>query len=386
MKLLVKTAAEIMVRVALAGYSVVSRLRDVPPRRPVSADSVDRILVIRLDLLGDAVFSRPAVEAMVAAFPRAEIDLLLLPYTAPILRDLPGVRRVIELDVNAYRRLVGLKRLRELWATIRGLRAERYDLAFSLSRWMGGLFAVLSGARLRAGPAAETYWGCYNVPLRGSRYAQGQHEVEFCLDLVRQLTAVPAPSTAPSLLASTAPLNDFGLIPPYVVLLPGASNGSAKRWPPRYWAELAELVERESQLSVVLCGTAADRVLLPAGAVSEGRQVNLLGRTSVEELVAVLGGAEAVIGGDTGPLHVAAALGRPVIGMYGPTDPDNTGPRGARSQVLRAGLPCSPCYDLRSPAECKLPDRSVACMWGVKPRQVLAAVLDAAATARPPER
>jgi ADP-heptose:LPS heptosyltransferase len=102
--------------------------------------------------------------------------------------------------------------------------------------------------------------------------------------------------------------------------------------------------------------------------------VNLAGRTSVDELMPLLAGAAVVVAGDTGPLHLAAALGAPTVGIYGPTDPVNTGPCGTRTAVVRLGLSCSPCYDLRSPADCKLPDRSVACMWGISPERVFEAV------------
>ena len=162
---------------------------------------------------------------------------------------------------------------------------------------------------------------------------------------------------------------------PYAVLVPGASNGSAKRWPPTHWARLADLIANEHGLEIVLSGAGSERSL--AEHVARSMRVpsrNTAGETSVTELVQLLAGARIVVAGDTGPLHVAAALGRPVVGIFGPTDPVNTGPISARSEVLRLGLPCSPCYDLRSPADCKLPDRSIACMWGIAPDLVFATV------------
>lgn len=372
MKQVLKLVAEILVRVVLALHGLANR-RHPAPALPVNPQEVQRILVIRLDLLGDAVFSLPAVQAMVEAFPAAQVDLLVLPYAAPLLRATPGVRRVIELDINAYRAAKGMRQIRTLIRTIRWLRAERYDLAFSLSRWMGGLFAAMSGARLRAGPAAETYWGCYNLPLRGRRYASGQHEVDLCLNLVEQVVGAGSPpERTPALVAPRLSGGRPAVASPYIVALPGASNGSAKRWPGQYWGELATLLG-EAGLNVVFCGAAADRALV-TGLPEDDHVVNLIGGTSVDELADVLAGSVAVVAGDTGPLHVAAALGRPVIGIYGPTDPVNTGPRGREVRVLRAGLPCSPCYDLRGPAECKLPDRSVACMWSIKPPAVASAV------------
>jgi lipopolysaccharide heptosyltransferase II len=160
---------------------------------------------------------------------------------------------------------------------------------------------------------------------------------------------------------------------PYAVIVPGASNGSAKRWPAAHWSALAERLAHEQQLGIVLVGAASERTLTEdvARRISVP-SCNLAGATSVRDLLEVLGGAAIVLAGDTGPLHVAAALGRPVVGVYGPTDPSNTGPLAAQSAVVRLGLACSPCYDLRSPADCKLPDRSAPCMWGLGPERVYA--------------
>jgi lipopolysaccharide heptosyltransferase II len=161
------------------------------------------------------------------------------------------------------------------------------------------------------------------------------------------------------------------------VLVPGASNGSAKRWPVPYWTKLGDRLERERGLAVVVTGSASERDL--AAAVVSGMEapaLNLAGQTNLEELRALLVEATLVISGDTGPLHLASALGRPVVGIFGPTDPVNTGPLAPTAATVRLGLSCSPCYDLQSPAECKLPDRSVACMWGLRPERVFAAACE----------
>lgn len=379
MKPPLKLALDALARVVFAVYGAWCWLRGPRPLLPLTGQDVQRILVIRLDLLGDAVFTIPAIRALAAAFPAATIDVLALPYPAPLLRMLPEVRSVHELDVNAYRRPSGLLRLPTLAGAIRQLRAQEYDLALG-SRLSGGVFAALSGAHWRAGYAEESYWGCYNLPVPGHRYLLPQHEVDYCLDIVRALGIQPAAALrAPALPRPNGRPAAFEkeLERPYAVIVPGASNGSAKRWPAPYWATLADRLGGELGLRVVLCGSESERGL--AGEVTRAMQtrpVDLVGRTSVDELTAVLAHAEIVLAGDTGPLHVAAALGRSVVGIYGPTDPGNTGPLAEVSRTLRSGLPCSPCYDLRSPADCKLPDRSIACMWKVEPARVFRAVSD----------
>jgi len=246
---------------------------------------------------------------------------------------------------------------------------------------MGGVFAAASGARWRTGHGSESYPGCYNLPLPGRRYQHHRHEVQYCLALVRHLADEdPWPAGAPQRPVLKATFGEPARKRPYVVLVPGANNGSAKRWPAPYWAALGRRLAAERGLRIVIAGARSEQPL--ADEVARGMDCAptvAAGQTSVDELIQLLVGAELVVAGDTGPLHVAAALGRPVVGIYGPTDPANTGPLGPFTRVLRLDLPCSPCYDLRGPAECKLPDRSVKCMWSLQPDVAFVAACSALA-------
>lgn len=386
---LAKRLLEVVGRAAMAGHGLADAVWGPRARYPRDIRPVRRVLVIRLDLLGDVVFSIPTIQSVQRTFPDARVDVLVLPYTAPVVACVPGVGLVHSIDVNQFRRPKGLRYLPSLLEKVFALRRQKYDVALGLSGVTGGLFAVFSGARWRVGYREEAYWGCYNVPLTGRRYRRPQHEVEYCLDLVRglgiggcglgdgglispylptpeRLTLVPGPPTP-----NPQPLP----APPFAVLVPGASNGAAKRWPAEYWSSLGDRLARERALDIVISGSSSERAL--GMAVADGMEqacVNLAGETSVEELMDLLSHAAVVVAGDTGPLHLAAALGRPVVGIFGPTDPRNTGPMAKVMGVVRLGLSCSPCYDLRSPADCKLPDRSVACMWGLPPERVYAEV------------
>jgi lipopolysaccharide heptosyltransferase II len=356
------------------GVGLATRLAGgrIPPLDPAS---VRRILVIRLDLLGDLVFAAPTIAALRARYPRAEITLLTLPYTRPLAALLPGVDRTLALDVNRYRRPAGWRNLGEAVALVRELRAARFDVCLALHGRPAGVLALLSGARYRVGYAAHAYPFAFNVSVPGRRYERRQHETEYCLDLARavgadgpgvpRLMAPPAAARLPGLAAGER----------YVVLHPGASNGSAKRWPAAAWARLAQDAAHELGIRVVVTGGDAERALVAAVAASAGDAAVPLVGTSLLDLAAVLAGAEALVSGDTGPLHLAAALGRPVVGVYGPTDPAQTGPCGARTAVVRRPVPCGPCYDLRAPAECKLPDRAHLCMRELSPDAVLGALV-----------
>jgi ADP-heptose:LPS heptosyltransferase len=360
---------------AFAAHGLWRRASRPPAPLPLPPELVRRILVIRLDLLGDAVFTVPTVRAAAAAFPAASIDVLALPYASPLFRRLKEVREVIELDVNRYRRPAGWLQAGTLARVLWRLRRRDYDLALGVSGLMGGVFGALSGARWSVGFGAETYWGCHDLSLPGRRYTRARHEVEYGLALVRFVTGLDPWQSIPPPSPSVADPRAHAAEDRYAVLVPGASNGSAKRWPGEYWAALGDRLALEHGLRVVLAGAASERGLAGqiAARMSCAPEV-AAGRTSVAELIALLEGARIVVAGDTGPLHVASALGRPVVGIYGPTDPLNTGPLAPRSAVVRLGLACSPCYDLRSPADCKLPDRSVRCMWGLHPERVYAAV------------
>lgn len=357
--------------------------------------TVRRVLVVRLDLLGDFVLSIPAIASLRAAYPDAALDLLVLPYVAPLARQVAGVDRVIELDVNQYRRPSGWRRWSELTRVLRALRARRYDLAVVLHGRVPSGLAALSGARYRVGYAGESYPGALHRAIPGRRYHRPAHEVAYCLELVRALglptvEAAPELPVAPEAAARVDALLAAAGVGPadcVVAVHPGASNGVAKRWPAERWAALCGRLASGLGARVVLTGSAADGALTARiAAAADPPPLDLAGQTPLPELAALLKRAALVLSGDTGPLHLAQAVGTPVVAIFGPTDPTNTGPCGPSAVVLRRSVPCGPCYDLRSPADCKLPDRSAVCMQLVTVEEVFqaaAALRPAVPAARP---
>jgi heptosyltransferase II len=156
------------------------------------------------------------------------------------------------------------------------------------------------------------------------------------------------------------------------VLHPGALNMEAKRWLPERWAAVADSLQSHGGRRVVLVGSPAEAGL---AAEVECRMatpvVNLAGGTTLEELVALLGRARLFMGGDSGPLHLASALGVPSVSVYGPTDPTFTGPLHPAARVVRAPCDCSPCYRPTGGTGCLRGD--VACMARVSVEDVLRA-------------
>jgi ADP-heptose:LPS heptosyltransferase len=362
-------------------------LRDRPHGRSVpDLREVRSILAIRLDLMGDLLFTLPAIAALREAAPQARLSLLVLPYTAEIAAMVPGVDRVVAVDVNSWRRpgsWANGSAPRQVRAAMSVLRSEPYDLAVSFYGRVGAAAALLSGARYIAGYRDEGYFSGFDLALEGRRYLERKHEAEYCLDLVRAIGA-PATGGMQSLKLDPGALERIdnilmrlgaGAGDRLVALHPGALNMAAKRWLPERWAEVADRVQRQSGCRVVLVGSPSELPLVEqVRGGMETQPIVVAGRTTLTELAALLGRCPLFLGGDSGPLHLASALGVPSVSVYGATDPATNGPLGARARVVRAGEACSPCYDLNSPAECRRGD--ILCMHSVTTDQLWPVVME----------
>jgi len=355
-----------------------------PPLRPGTFQP-RRILLIRLDLIGDLVHSTPAIRALRRTYPEAELHLLALPVVADVLAGDPDLDRVLTYDPHAWMRPWGLfhgEVYRAALALVRALRAYHYDLCVSICGDWASIVARVSGARRRVGYQGEAYSYFLTDPIPGRRYELRQHEVAYVLALARaagatvepadylpRLTVNPSAAAAIGALLAARGVDVARML---VVFHVGATNGWAKRWPVEYWAELGDRLVVEWGAQIVLTGAACDQLLTHA--VHAGMRepvIDLAGETTLPQLVALLARARLVISGDSGPAHIAGAVGTPVVAMYGPTDPAMSGPVGSPAVVLRRDLWCSPCYDPRASAECRY--LNPICMWGIRPDQVFEA-------------
>ncbi|GAC1628937.1 MAG: lipopolysaccharide heptosyltransferase II [Chloroflexota bacterium] len=352
----------------------------------LDASSVKSILIIRIDLLGDIVFSMPAVVLLRHTFPHAHITMLTLPYTAPLARMYDCVDDVIAIDTNLIRSprtLFSPRTWRSYLDAVRQVRETRFDLAISLNGRMASLCAWLAAARVTVGYADEAYPNLLSHPVAGGRYSRRMHEVEYARELAlavgafsRQVDVRPAvPAHARDNVHAV--LADRGIQPDDIVVAVhlGAGNGSAKRWPVAYWARFCDEVHAQLHARPVLIGGAGDSNLASElFRRARAPVTTLVGHTGLEELTALLERADMVVSGDSGPLHVAAALGTPTVAIFGPTDPLVYGPAHGRGSAiaLRHDLPCSPCYNATATAECPLGDPI--CMRLVTVERVLDAV------------
>jgi len=360
-----------------------------PPLTPATFHP-RRILVIRLDLIGDLVLSLTVVRALKRTYPEAEIDLLALPASAKVASYDPNLSEIITYDPNIWRRpkaLFQLKNWREVSALRQKLRARHYDLAVSVYANWAAILAVLSGARRRVGYGPEGYPGFMTdsvpggIPGRWRHWAplDNKHEVDYCLALAQAAGAtLTSDDRIPHLYVDEKTREEVdqlllhaGLQPhkPLIVCHINSNNGQSKRWPIPYWATLIDRLIHQEGAQVVLTGAPGDMPQIDqVTSRMHERAINLAGKTSLTQLAALLQRADLLISGDSGPLHMGVACGTPIIGIYGPTNPSLGGPVSPDATVLRSGIWCSPCYNARDTADC--PFYTTQCMKNILPSQV----------------
>ncbi|MGH2443996.1 MAG: glycosyltransferase family 9 protein, partial [Chloroflexota bacterium] len=240
---------------------------------------------------------------------------------------------------------------------------------------------LLSGARRTIGYQREAYPGTLTHPVAGGRHQERIPETEYVLRLALAAHASPAPELPTLVVAGAASpsldamLAAHGIEPAdrLVVIHAGSINGSAKRWPSGYWARFADALVRDAGVRIALIGAKADSAIAKEVRTRVSVPIaDLTGQTDIPQLAALLCRADLVASGDSGPLHLANALGRPILAVFGPTDVRIYGPyRPSNAALLhRAYLACSPCYTLSAIAECPLGDPI--CMRLVTPERMVA--------------
>ncbi len=363
------------------GYTI---RRRQPATTPLLAGdpSVRRILLVRVDLLGDTVLTTPAIAALRRGYPKAQIDMLVQQSTASVLAGEHEVAHIITYNPQIWGQKGGWRTALRLF---RRLRKTHYDIAISVSGDIGSILTRLSGAKRTVGYAGEAYPHMLTDPVPGRRYEVAQHETRYVLALAEaaggilqaedarpQLHALPRErqEMATMLGLARAKLGRHG---PIIAMHAGARNGQAKRWPIRHFAALADHLAEDMDALVVVTGAPNEAPLAHDIALyARYPLLNVSGQTSLPQLVALLAESDVLVTGDSGPMHIACAVETPVVVMHGPTDPALSGPTAPDAIVLRHTLWCSPCYDASATAECRF--GNPICMKAIAPRTVFAAV------------
>jgi len=326
-----------------------------------------KILIVAPNWIGDALLAQPLLARLRQKHPGITIDALAPPWTAPVLRRMPEIVEVIDAPFAH-----GELKLGERWNLARGLRARAYDEAIVLPNTLkSALIPFFAGIPVRTGYIGELRYGLLNrvhgldekaLPLMAERYAK----------------LAEAPGSLPSrplaevglrvdLANLAAALERLGLSrsKPVVAFCPGAEYGPAKRWPTRHFAELATKLAARGRV-VWLFGSGKDREIGEDIARSSGgAATNLCGKTDLASAIDLLSLAEVVVSNDSGLMHVAAAVGRRVVALYGSSSPEHTPPLARTFRIVRTGIDCSPCYA----RECPL--GHFKCMNELTPERVL---------------
>jgi lipopolysaccharide heptosyltransferase I len=325
------------------------------------------VVVVRLSALGDVVHALPSLELLRAALPQAELTWLVEPLAAPLLQGHPALDRVVVLDRPGLR-TAGRRRqaLRDGIGALRAVRRLRADAALDLQGLArSAVVARASGARRVFGPAwaREGARFLYNQRLQAPRPGEA-HAVQRYAQLVRgalDVLGLPCPDGLPP---ARLPFPAVEPRPKRLAMLVGAGK-AANRLPPDLLAQVADrLHEAVPELEVVLLGGAADvaRGAAVVAAAKLARPRSRCGELSIPETAAELASAALVLGADTGCLHLARALGRPVLGLFPAADPERTGPAGlpgeAPALVLRGQVDCAPCLA----RTCRRPDGVRVCL------------------------
>ncbi len=300
------------------------------------------ILVIGPAWVGDMVMAQSLFKQLRAEDPAAGIDVVAPPWTAPVASRMHEVRTVLPLDI-AHGQL-GLWRRLRFGRDLRG----RYDRAIVLpNSFKSALPAFASGARVRTGFLGEMRRGLLN-DIRREPPGRPLRTVDRFLMLARPPGAAVPPPMPPELFADAArgreTLLRLGHAPvegPVLALCPGAEFGPAKRWPARHFSALAQRY-RARGFRIWVLGSARDQAVAAEIAV-DGKE-DFTGRTNLLDAIDLLAQTSAVVSNDSGLMHVAAALGRPLAAVYGSSDPAHTPPLDHRALTVSKGLSCSPCF------------------------------------------
>lgn len=306
------------------------------PVSPASASSEregSRVLIVGLNWLGDAIMGLPALAVLRARAPEAHFTLLTRPALSGLWSLFPGVDRVACQQTG----------FSGTFRTAGAIRTGRYDTAWVLPRSFRSAFLVWSGGvRERVGLAGHGRDWMLTRVVRPDENRR-RHQVQEYLDLVRaRPEEVPSgPFLKPSEAAVAAAREAYeawaGGAAALVGMFPGAARGPSKRWPAERFGQVARDLTNRHGCRVAVFGTAGDAESCAAVAAAAGeRAINLAGRTGIDALAGWLRLCRVVVANDSGGMHLAAGLGIPVVGIFGMTDPERTGPVGTGHRLIAA--------------------------------------------------
>ncbi len=321
------------------------------------------ILIIKPSSLGDVVHSLPTLKALRDRFPAARLSWLINREFSDILEGNPYLDEIIPFE----------RRYRGFYTFTKGLKRKGFDLIIDLQGlFRSGLMALLSGAKKRIGFAngreSSPMFYTDTVPVA----TMEMHAVDRYLLIAEHLGAKTEDKDFTIDFSKEEDyirrlLKEKALEGEKIIVINPSGRWKTKRWPVEKFAALADLINKEKSASVILIGGPGDVGLAEQVEVKVKTEItNIAGRTTLKQLAALLSKVSLFVTNDSGPMHIAATVGTPVIALFGPTDPERTGPYGDGHIVIRRNIPCSPCFKKRC--------RSPICMDEISVDEVFKAI------------
>ncbi|MEQ1738517.1 MAG: lipopolysaccharide heptosyltransferase II [Methyloglobulus sp.] len=337
-----------------------------------------RILVVGPSWVGDMVMAQSLFMSLKKSFPDCLIDVLAPAWSLPLLERMPEVARAITMPLQH-----GQFDLMTRFKMGRQLQSEHYDQAIVLpNSWKSALIPFFARIPKRSGFVGECRWGLLNDVRKLNKSILTMTVQRFVsLGLPPNAPQPPdyqSPSLPTNKTGQNAVIQKFGLTHPerILVLCPGAEFGPSKRWPADYFAKVAQ-AKIQQGWQVWLLGSEKDKDTAIAINEATQRQCrDFIGQTSLNEAVDLMSLANTVIANDSGLMHLAAALDKTVIAIYGSTPPEFAPPLSKKAKTVRLNLPCSPCRQRVCPLyPVGHPDHTQ-CLTGIKPEQILELIGD----------
>ena len=335
------------------------------------ANMKGKILIVAPNWIGDAVLSLPVVDGCGQLWPEAELTVLARVQVAELFEARESSVRVL-----VYERGNGPQRLSNLMALGRSLRRERFDVAILLPNSLGSaVMTRLAGVPQRLGYSTDGRGWLLTRKLEDRRKERGLHQVDYYLGLIHSLGAYQADRIPRLQLRSKivdramALMGGLGIDKNELLIgvHPGAAYGETKRWFPERFAAVLERLHRAGRKFLLLGGTGEESLAEKISAEMDHPVINLIGRTTVAEVLGLIGQCSLFLSNDSGLMHVAAALSVPQVALFGSTDPQKTAPLNDGAVVIHPNqVNCTPCFKSECPEDLE-------CMKAITVEEVAAA-------------
>lgn len=340
-----------------------------------------KVLIVKLSSLGDVVHTLPVLNVLKEGFSNpdgpVEIDWLVEEAASGIITDHPMIDEVIVVKKGGW-----IDFLKDNYPTARRLKKKGYDMVLDFQGLLkSGVWVWFSGGKRRIGFSNAREMSHIFLNEKLPAFDPDMHAVDRYMGLARyavggaydEATKFPLDVAEVTLDKVREKLKESGVGDNFVTLLPGA-RWETKLWTVEGFSVLARSIKEKLSLDVVIAGSELDLPLTDEIREASGASaVNMAGRTTLMELAGLLRLSRFALSVDSGPMHIAAALGTPVVALFGATSPRRTGPYGKGHIVIEKGLSCSPCFLRKCPEP--------RCMEEIKANEVMEAILSSSLTA-----